>query len=35
VGMQGPGGSAAEGRMAAVGMIWNAGEGVGCVTSAG
>jgi hypothetical protein len=26
VGMQGPGGSAAEGRMAAVGMIWNAGE---------
>jgi len=26
VGMQGPGGSAIEGRMAAVGMIWNAGE---------
>jgi hypothetical protein len=26
VGMQGPGGSSAEGRMAAVGMIWNAGE---------
>jgi hypothetical protein len=26
VGMQGPGGSAADGRMAAVGMIWNAGE---------
>src|SRR5439155_20637196 len=25
VGMQGPGGSAADGRMAAVGMIWNAG----------
>jgi hypothetical protein len=25
VGMQGPGGSAAEGRMAAVGMVWNAG----------
>jgi hypothetical protein len=25
VGMQGPGGSSAEGRMAAVGMIWNAG----------
>jgi len=27
VGMQGPGGSAVEGRMAAVGMIWNAGDG--------
>jgi hypothetical protein len=26
VGMQGPGGSAAEGRMAAVGMVWNAGD---------
>jgi hypothetical protein len=26
VGMQGPGGAAAEGRMAAVGMIWNAGD---------
>lgn len=26
VGLQGPGGSAAEGRMAAVGMVWNAGE---------
>lgn len=26
VGMQGSGGSAADGRMAAVGMIWNAGE---------
>lgn len=26
VGMQGPGGSATDGRMAALGMIWNAGE---------
>src|SRR5690606_28225993 len=26
VGMQGPGGSAADGRMAAVGMVWNAGD---------
>jgi len=26
VGMQGPGGAAVEGRMAAVGMVWNAGE---------
>jgi hypothetical protein len=26
VGMQGPGGAAVEGRMAAVGMIWNAGD---------
>jgi hypothetical protein len=26
VGLQGPGGSATDGRMAAVGMIWNAGE---------
>ena len=26
VGMQGPGGVAADGRMAAIGMIWNAGE---------
>lgn len=26
VGMQGPNGSAAEGRMAAVGMVWNAGR---------
>lgn len=26
VGMQGDGGSAVEGRMAAVGMVWNAGE---------
>lgn len=26
VGMQGPGGSATDGRMAAVGMVWNAGD---------
>lgn len=26
VGMQGPGGARADGRMAAVGMVWNAGE---------
>lgn len=26
VGMQGPGGAAADGRMAAIGMVWNAGD---------